>query len=240
MDNVPILERYTMEAKMNEKIISSIVDLEDEAIKLLNPEVGFISLTGVIENFSHDRAEVRLKDGRKGSISITEFYPNRKFKQGDSYTFLQLKDGENPTLSVSHPNLIISIISGIAPEFRSGIVREFGVVRRVGIRSKVAVGSTVENLDPVGAFVGKAANRIKYMIEQLNGERVDIVPYHPQLEIFIANSLGVKVNKVTLVEGLATVEVPKHQLQAALGGGGLNVALAAKLTNSKITIVSGA
>lgn len=227
-----------MEAEMNEKIISSIVDLEDEAIKLLNPEIGFVSLTGSIENFTHDRAEIRLLDGRKGSISITEFYPNKKFKVGESYTFLQLQAGEYPVLSVSHPNLIISIIAGITPEFRSGVVREFGVVRRVGIRSKVAVGSTVMNLDPVGAFVGKAANRIKYLIEQLNGERVDIVPYHPELEIFIANSLGVKVNKVTLVDGVATVEVPKHQLQAALGGGGLNVALAAKLTNSKITIVA--
>lgn len=221
---------------MQDKIVGNIFDFEDEAIKLLNPQIGFESVTGKIINFNDEVAEVLLHSGQVGRLFITEFYSNKKFKLGENYTYLKLSNDEKPLLSVAHPNLLVSIISGLSPEFRKGVIREFGVVRRVGIRSKIAVGSTVENFDPVGAVVGKAANRIKYLIDKLGGERVDVVPYHQDKKVFVANSLGVKVQNIELINGEYVVEVPVHQMQAAIGGGGINVLLAAKLTNSKIKI----
>ena len=219
------------------ELITNAEDFSDDpAIKLLNPAVGFKNSRGVITNFNSNLAEVKLFDGKIGHISITEFYPNRNFALNDSYDFLVLKDGEHPILTVAHPNLVLAIFEGLAPELREGKVRTFGIVRRMGIRTKLAVASTEEGLDPVGIFVGKAANRIKEATKRLAGERVDIIPFHPNKEIFIANALGVKVDKITLNNGVYEVYVPKHQYRAAIGGGGLNVALAARLTEEKITI----
>lgn len=220
---------------MQSKIVSNYTN-EDEVIKLLNPKVGYVSVSGIIGNHDQNRAEVILNDGRIGYIAITEFYPNKKFNSGEKYIFLILNDGNNPILSVSHPNLLISIIEGISPELRNGDVLEFDLVRRVGIRSKISVASTVTGLDPVGAFVGKAANRIKYLMSKVGNERIDIVPYHNIRENYVINSLGVKVDKIEEVDGVFNVYVPNHQLRAALGGGGINVSLASKLTRERIKI----
>ena len=224
---------------MSNQIVTHSYEAElDEVILLLNPSVGFVSVSAKIVSFTNEIATCQLYDGRLGSLPITEFYPNKKFELGKSYNLLVTRESPSIMLSASHPNLVVSLLSGLCPEFRRGEVRVFAVARRIGIRTKIAVAATVPELDPVGVLVGRAANRIKELSKQLSGERVDVVPYNPELNIYVGNSLGIKVTKVEIEDSVAKVYVPSHQIQAALGGGGLNVALAANLTNTRMTIIS--
>ena len=111
------------------------------------------------------------------------------------------------------------------------------VVRHVGVRSKIAVAATIADVDPVGACLGRAANRIKTLTTMLLGERVDVVSYHPDPERFLLNALAVSPLSVAVDDdGVVTVVVPKHQLAAARGGGNLNVVLASRLCGRRVQV----
>jgi N utilization substance protein A len=140
-------------------------------------------------------------------------------------------------LSAAAPELIAMLLDGLSPEVRDGRVRVMAVARQVGVRSKVAVAATVAGVDPVGACLGRAANRVKALTAMLLGERVDIVAYHPDPVRFLANALAVVPESVeTTAEGFQ-VRVPRHQLTAAKGGGNLNVVLASRLLGTRIEVL---
>ena len=126
------------------------------------------------------------------------------------------------------------------PEIANGLVEIKAVAREAGSRSKVAIYTEAENVDPVGSCVGQRGSRIQTIISELGGEKIDIIEYHEDPEKFIANSLApAKVMSIELdsAEHKAIVKVSSDKLSLAIGKNGQNVRLAARLTGWKIDII---
>ena len=147
--------------------------------------------------------------------------------------------GPKLILSRSHPNLVRRLFEIEVPEISNGIVEIKAVAREAGYRSKVAVAAQQEGIDPVGSCVGLRGVRIQSVVNELGGERIDVIQWHPHSKVFIANALspapvlGVDVNET---EKSAVVVVPDGQLSLAIGKEGQNARLAARLTGWKIDI----
>lgn len=152
-------------------------------------------------------------------------------------------------ISRTHPGLVRRLCEMEIPEIGTGIVEIMGIAREAGSRTKIAVRSTDENIEPVGACVGQKGTRIQTIVDELKGERIDIVKWSPDPEEFIAASLSparvlsVFVEYVPSEKGdrqvpVGTVIVDDKQLSLAIGREGQNVRLAAKLTDCKIDIKS--
>lgn len=147
--------------------------------------------------------------------------------------------GMRVIVSRSHPNLLRKLFELEVPEISDGIVVIRSVAREPGQRSKVAVLSTDERVDAVGACIGPRGARVQAIMEELNDEKIDVVPYSDDPKSFIVNALSpAKVNSIRLNEDerSAYVIVPDNQLSLAIGKGGQNVRLAARLTDWKIDI----
>ncbi|MCW5940890.1 MAG: transcription termination/antitermination protein NusA [Fimbriimonadaceae bacterium] len=144
-------------------------------------------------------------------------------------------------VSRTHPNLLRKLFELEIPEIAQGIVLLRGIAREPGQRSKVAVISTDERVDAVGSCVGQRGSRVQAIVDELYDEKIDIVPYSDDPRAYITNALSpAKVNKLTLneEEHSALAIVPDTQLSLAIGKGGQNVRLAARLTEWKIDIRS--
>jgi N utilization substance protein A len=203
------------------------------------PASGLTVVTATISAANADVATASFASNSHGSLPVTEFYPNRTWEIGGRYHLLNLNNGTRPTLSAARPELISMLLDGLAPEIRQGQVRIMGVVRQVGIRSKIAVATTDASVDPIAACVGPSAGRVKRLSEMLLGERVDVVAWNDNPETFIRNAIGTSVRSVGIEGPRASVVVPQHQFQAAVGGGGLNAALASRLTGYVLSVSAG-
>lgn len=149
------------------------------------------------------------------------------------------KYGPQVVLSRKDPNLVKKLFEMEVPEISEGLVEIKGIAREAGSRTKIAVWSNDENIDPVGALVGKKGVRINPIKEELFGERIDIIPYSEDIPSFIINALSpaeVLAIDINDEEKMATVVVPDEALSYAIGAGGQNVRLAAILTGWKIDI----
>jgi len=149
------------------------------------------------------------------------------------------KFGPQIVLSRKDPNFVKKLFELEVPEIIDGIVEIKGIAREAGSRTKVAVWSNDENIDPVGSLVGKKGIRIQPIIEELGGERIDVVPYSDDIPSFIINSLSpapILAIDINDEEKMATVVVPDDALSFAIGVSGQNVRLAAILTGWKIDI----
>ena len=196
-----------------------------------------VSTTGIITEHSTDMALVRTPSSTRATLAASNFYPNKKWFTGMRIFALNISpEDSREDLSVTDPQLIESLFAGVVPELRKGLVKITGVTRNVGVRSKIAVAPTMEGLDAVGIFVGRAANRVRFVSSMLLGERVDVVAYDPDPIVFLTNALGVSVDSLDTSKEILQVNVPRHQYDAAVGGGGLNAALAAKLTKTRFTL----
>jgi N utilization substance protein A len=143
--------------------------------------------------------------------------------------------------SRSHPNLIRKLLEQEVPEIAEGVVEIMSIAREPGQRSKIAVISHDERIDGVGACVGQRGARIQVLMDELRPEKIDVVPWSEDPKTFIINALSpAKVNTLRLneEEKSAYVVVPDNQLSLAIGRGGQNVRLAARLTEWKIDIRS--
>lgn len=141
--------------------------------------------------------------------------------------------------SRSHPDFIKRLFEQEVAEIYDGVVEIKSVSREAGERTKIAVYSDDKNIDSVGACVGPSGTRVSRILEELNGEKIDIVPWDADIKKFITNALSpAKVKNIEINEEnkIATVEVSEDQLSLAIGKKGQNVRLAAKLTNWKIDI----
>jgi len=150
-----------------------------------------------------------------------------------------------PSIVVSrtHPDLIRRLFEIEVPEIYDGIVEIKSIAREAGARSKIAVSSRENNLDPVGACVGPKGSRVRMVVEELRNERVDVIQWDENPAVFVANALSpAKVNNVIVDESTryATVIVPDDQLSLAIGKEGQNARLAARLTSWHIDIKSSA
>jgi N utilization substance protein A len=147
--------------------------------------------------------------------------------------------GVSIRLSRTHPKLIEALFASEAPEVASGTVELKAIAREPGSRSKIAVWSNDEHVDPVGSCVGQKGIRVTTVMSELGAEKIDIIPYDPDPARYVANSLSpARVLSLTIdeAEHKAHVEVADEQLSLAIGKGGQNVRLAAKLTGWRIDI----
>ncbi len=178
-----------------------------------------------------------------GVLSREEQVPNEQYRIGQRLKVYLLKVEETSKgpvvfLSRSYPQLITKLFELEAPEVSSGSVEIKAIAREAGSRSKVAVYSETEGIDPIGAVVGQKGTRVSAVISELNGEKIDIVEYSAETEKFITNALApAKVVEVKVLEkNRALAIVPDDQLSLAIGKDGQNVRLAAKLTGWKIDV----
>lgn len=144
-------------------------------------------------------------------------------------------------VSRTHPNLLRKLFELEVPEIEQGVVIIKSVAREPGQRSKIAVYSTDERVDPIGACIGPRGTRVQAIVDELYDEKIDVVPYTDNARTFITDALSpAKVNAIKLNESekSAYVVVPDSQLSLAIGKGGQNVRLAARLTEWKIDIRS--
>jgi len=153
------------------------------------------------------------------------------------------KTAKGPQIVVSrtHPGLVMRLFELEVPEIADGIVEVKAIAREPGARTKIAVSSTDSNVDPVGACVGARGSRVRMIVNELRGEKVDIVPYADDLREFVAKALSpaeVKAVHVDEETQTATVVVPERQLSLAIGKEGQNAKLAARLTGWRVEIES--
>ena len=144
-------------------------------------------------------------------------------------------------LSRRDPELIRTLFELEVPEIADGLVDIKGVAREPGYRSKIAVESHAQGVDPVGACVGPRGSRVRMVVSELRGEKIDIIPWNPEPARFVAKALSpARVREVYIDDETreATVIVPDDQLALAIGKEGLNARLAARLTGWKVDIQS--
>jgi N utilization substance protein A len=181
-----------------------------------------------------------------GILAKEEQLQGEHYRQGErikAYLYLveETPRGINLRLSRTHPQFIAKLFETETPEIASGTVIIKSIAREAGSRSKIAVMSTDENIDPVGSCVGQRGVRVSTVINELGGEKIDIIEWSDSPEIFISNALSpAKILSVetSKEENEATVTVDEDQFSLAIGKGGQNVRLAAKLTGWKIDIRS--
>jgi len=182
----------------------------------------------------------------EGILPGREQLPRKKYKQGErvkGYILRVVRESKGPRviLSQTHPNFLRRLFEMEVPEIGEGIVKIKEIQRDPGRRAKVVVESKNEKIDPVGSCVGLRGSRIKAILRELEGERIDIIRYNDNPTIFIKNSLKpaeIREVKIDEAKKKAKVIVSDDQLSIAIGSNGENVKLAAKLTGWQLDIRS--
>jgi N utilization substance protein A len=195
-----------------------------------------------------DPHQVTLSLGKvEAYLPRSEQIPTERYNEGQrlrAYVSSVTKSSRGPQIVVSrtHRNMLRRLLEVEVPEIYNGTVEIKSIAREAGYRSKVAVAALQEGVDPVGSCVGMRGTRIQSIVNELNGEKIDVVQWNPDLSFFIANSLSpAKVMNVMLHDErgkTAGVVVPDKQLSLAIGKEGQNARLAAKLTGWRIDIKS--
>ncbi len=177
-----------------------------------------------------------------GVIHKEEQIPGEVYRPGQRHKayVLSVEDssrGPNIVLSRAFPKFVSKLFELEVPEIAAGTVEIKSIAREAGSRTKVAVYSEEEGIDPVGTAVGQRGTRVGAVISELNGEKIDIIDYLEKSEDFIRNALSpAKISDVEITGGRAIVTVPEDQLSLAIGKEGQNVRLAAKLTGWRIDV----
>jgi len=193
--------------------------------------------------------DVKIADGVEGFIPVQEQVPGESYVHGNRIkTFIvsvrKGQKGPQITLSRTHPGLVRGLFELEAPEVAQGVVEIISVARESGHRTKIAVLSHDPQISPKGTCIGPMGQRVRNVMNELNGEKIDIVDFSLDPAVFIANALSpAKVSSVTIVDleaRSAQVVVPDFQLSLAIGREGQNARLAARLTGWKIDIRSDA
>jgi N utilization substance protein A len=177
-----------------------------------------------------------------------ELIPRESFRNGDrvrAYIYDVREEPRGPQifLSRTHPGFLAKLFAQEVPEIYDGIIEIKAVARDPGSRAKMAVVSRDSSIDPVGACVGMRGSRVQAVVAELQGEKIDIIPWSPQAATFVVNALApAEVTKVVLDEEAGRVEVvvPDDQLSLAIGRRGQNVRLASQLTRWDIDILTEA
>jgi len=202
-------------------------------------------VTGIIQFIEPKRIYVRL-NRIEAILPLNEQVHNEHYYRGQRHKFYileMIQRDKEPQIIVSrsHPNLIRGLFELEIPEIHNGIVQLKSIAREAGYRTKVAVATTQENVDPVGCCLGPRGIRIQSIINELNHEKIDVIQWHTDPGIFISNALNpAQVAGIKIDEGknISTVVVPDKQLSLAIGKEGQNARLAAKLTGWRIDIKS--
>lgn len=214
-------------------IYNAFVDKEEDIV------------TGIVQR--QDMRNIYVDLGKvEAHLPLNELMPNEKFQHNDRIKAYITKventtKGPQILLSRTHPGLLKRLFELEVPEIYDGVVEIRSVAREAGFRSKIAVFSRNEEVDPVGSCVGPKGQRVQTIVNELRGEKIDIVRYSEDVQEYVANALSPsKVLEVQVFEAekMARVIVPDYQLSLAIGIKGQNARLAAKLTGWKIDIKS--
>ena len=202
-------------------------------------------INGIVQRF--DRGSIVVNLGRaEAELPAKEQMPKESYRQGDrirSYILdvRQYSRGPQIVLSRTHPNFLATLFENEVPEISEGIVQIVQVAREPGSRAKIAVMSRDQDVDPVGACVGMKGSRVQAVVEELRGEKIDIITYDADPAKFICNALApAEIVRVIVdeVNRVMEVVVPDDQLSLAIGKRGQNVRLASRLTGWKLDVTS--
>lgn len=194
-----------------------------------------------------DRSGITVNLGKaEAFLPASEQIPQDVYRPGDrirAYVLEVKRSGKGPQiiLSRTHPSFLIQLFFTEVPEIQEGIVSIIGAAREPGSRAKIAVVSKDPDVDPVGACVGVKGSRVQKVVQELRGEKIDIVPWNLDPAKFVVNALApAVVSKVIINQAEQSMEVivPDDQLSLAIGKRGQNVRLAARLTNWRIDVIS--
>lgn len=219
------------EAERN-NIMDEMREKEDEMM------IGFLAMEDA-RNYYVDLGKAR------GILPKNELIPGETLKMGDSVKVYIISVEETPKgpsikLSRKHYGFVKRLFELEIPEFKDGILLMHGVAREAGVRSKVAVSSVNPNVDAIGSCIGEKGRRIANIISVLNGEKVDLILYNDNPEIFIANALSpaknLNVSITSEKDKEALVITDDENLSLAIGKKGINIKLASKLTKYKLNI----
>ena len=207
-------------------------------------------LTGVVTRIDprNGAATVRISSGAEFTdayLGVNEQVRGETYAEGQRLKVYMVEvrkatKGPQVIISRTHPGLVKRLFELEVPEIYDGTVEIKSISREAGSRTKVAVWSKDENVDAIGACIGPKRSRISAIVAELNGEKIDIIPYSEKPEEFIAKALApatvLDVQILSEEERTCTVKVPNNQLSLAIGNKGQNAKLAAKLTGYKIDI----
>ena len=203
-------------------------------------------VTGIVQQ-AGDRNNILVDLGKvEALLPRSEQVDGERYEQGSRIkaVITEVRSGtKGPQVILSRrdPELIKTLFELEVPEIADGLVEIRGVAREPGYRSKIAVESHVQGVDPVGACVGPRGSRVRMVVSELRGEKIDIIPWNAEPARFIAKALSPARVREVLVDDEtreATVVVPDDQLSLAIGKEGLNARLAARLTGWKVDIES--
>ncbi|MCL2385853.1 MAG: transcription termination factor NusA, partial [Alphaproteobacteria bacterium] len=204
-------------------------------------------VNGVVKRVEYGNVIIDLGRG-EATIRRDELIPREVFRPGDrarAYVYDVRREQRGPQifLSRTHPQFMAKLFRQEVPEIYDGVIEVKEVARDPGSRAKIAVVSRDASIDPVGACVGMRGSRVQAVVTELQGEKVDIIPWSPDPATFIVNALQpAEVVKVVLDEDSSRIEVvvPDDQLSLAIGRRGQNVRLASQLTHWDIDILTEA
>ncbi|WP_427453083.1 transcription termination factor NusA [Litorimonas sp. WD9-15] len=243
---LPPLEFGRVQAQMAKQVIMGKVRDAERARQYLEfkDRVGEI-INGIVKRVEYGHIIVDL--GRaEGVIRRDQALPRENVKGGDRIRAYIMDVREEPRgsqifLSRAHPQFMAQLFAQEVPEVYEGVIQIVGVARDPGSRAKIAVYSNDSSIDPVGACVGMRGSRVQAVVNELQGERIDIIPYTEDMGTFIVNALQpATVTKVVIDEANGKIEVvvPEEQLSLAIGRRGQNVRLASQLSGWALDILT--
>lgn len=217
----------------NDAIYSSYIDRKGE---IINGIVQRIDRGNIIVNLGHT----------EGILPAREQVPRETYRRGDrirAYIMDVLQDTRGPqiVLSRTHPDFLVNLFKTEVPEINEGIVKVMGTAREPGVRAKFAVVSNDSDIDPVGACVGMKGSRVQNVVQELRGEKIDIISWQIDPAKFVCNALApAEISRVIIDEDNRSMEVivPDEFLPIAIGKNGQNVRLASKLTKWRLDVIS--
>ncbi len=226
-------------------IIQKMKDAERDAVY-----AGYIDrkgeiINGIVQRF--DRGDIIVNLGNtEGIVPRREQVPRESYRRGDrirAFILDVLHDTRGPQilLSRTHPNFLVALFKTEVPEISEGVVSIMGAAREPGSRAKFAVASSDSDIDPVGACVGMKGSRVQNVVQELRGEKIDIIPWHVDAAKFVCNALApAEISRVIIDEQSRSMEVivPDESLSVAIGKRGQNVRLASKLTGWHLDVKS--
>ena len=202
-------------------------------------------INGIVQRF--DKGSIIVNLGKsEAELPAKEQIPKETYMQGDRirayiYDVKQFSRGPQIILSRTHPNLLSALFENEVPEISDGIVTIMQIAREPGSRAKIAVASKDRDVDPVGACVGMKGSRVQAVVQELRGERIDIIKWDPDAAKFVCNALApAEILRVIVDEENRSMEVvvQDDQLSLAIGKRGQNVRLASRVTNWKLDVIS--
>jgi len=226
-------------------IIQKMKEAEREAVYS-----GYINrkgevINGIVQRI--DRGDIIVNLGStEGILPVREQVPRETYRRGDRVrtniiNVRQDSYGPQIVLSRAQPDFVINLFKTEVPEISEGIVNIIGAAREAGSRTKIAVSSNDPDIDPVGACVGMKGSRVQNVVQELRGEKIDIIPWHIDIAKFVCNALSpAEISRVIIDEEDKSMEVivPDEFLSIAIGKRGQNVRLASKLAGWHLDVKS--